>query len=82
MAGTFTLKVLSSRGPRVNARVVSVVLPGAAGSLGVLRAHEPWTVALKAGEIAYRGEDGAWHRTEIAGGVASMERERTIVLAD
>ena len=60
----------------------SLVLPGQSGFLGVLTAHEPWTVLLKEGAIAYKLPGGQWQSVSVAGGVATIEGNRTLVLAD
>jgi F-type H+-transporting ATPase subunit epsilon len=82
MAQDFSFELVSPEGVAFSAEVESLVLPGASGSLGVLRSHEPWVVLLKEGMIEYRNTGGDWQRVRIGGGVASIEGERTLVLAD
>ena len=82
MAHGFSLKVVTPAGSAVEAEVESLVLPGAAGSLGVMASHEPWTVLLKKGAVSFRKPGGQWENVEIGGGVASIEGTRTVVLAD
>lgn len=60
----------------------SLVLPGQSGFLGVLMSHEPWTVLLTGGAIAYKLPGGLWQSVSVAGGVATIEGNRTLVLAD
>jgi len=82
MAHGFSLKVVTPAGAAVEETVESLVLPGAAGSLGVLASHEPWTVLLKKGAVSFKRTGGGWENVEISGGVASIEGNRTVVLAD
>lgn len=82
MPRAFSLEVVTPAGRQVKAEAESVVLPGAAGSLGVLNSHEPWTVLLKRGAVSYRASGGGWKNFEIGGGVASIEGNATLVLAD
>ena len=82
MPRAFTLEVVTPAGRVVQAEAESVVLPGVAGSLGVLHAHEPWTVLLKPGAVSYRPAGGEWKNVEIGGGVASIDGSTTLVLAD
>jgi F-type H+-transporting ATPase subunit epsilon len=82
VAKAFSLKVVTPAGSAVEAEVESLVLPGAAGSLGVLASHEPWTVLLTKGAVSYKKVGGAWEHVDIGGGVASIEGTRTVVLAD
>ena len=81
-ARSFALKVVTAEGAQVDTEVESLVLPGHGGSLGVLVSHEPWTVLLKAGAIAYKRAGGQWESVAVAGGVAAIEGHRTLVLAD
>ena len=82
MARSFQLKVVTPEGIAVEADVESLVLPGAAGSLGVLASHEPWTVLLKQGAVSWKKVAGAWESFDIAAGVAQIEGTSTTVLAD
>ncbi len=82
MAKSFGLKLVGPEGVLAEAEVESLVLPGAAGSLGVLPGHEPWTVLLKKGAVSFKKTGGGWENVEIASGVASIEPAKTIILAD
>jgi len=79
---TFSLKVVGPEGVLAEAEAESLVLPGAAGSLGVLFSHEPWTILLKRGAVSWKAAASDWKSVEIASGVASIEGARTVVLAD
>ncbi len=79
---SFSLRVIAPEGAKVETEVESLVLPGHAGSLGVLWSHEPWIVLLKQGHISYKRPGGQWESVALAGGVARIEGNRTVVLAD
>lgn len=78
----FALQVVGPEGVMAEADVESLVLPGAAGWLGVQAGHEAWTVLLKRGAVSWKKMGGAWESAKIGGGVASIEGSRTIILAD
>ena len=82
MAEGFAFRLVSPEGVALEAEVESLVLPGASGSFGVWRSHEPWVVLLQAGQVEYRAMDGEWRRSRISGGIAAVGREGTLVLAD
>ena len=82
MAGTFSLKVLTPEGVEAECDAESLVLPGAAGSLGVLHGHEPWVVLLAAGKVSYRQSGSGWKSLSITGGVADIGPAAAVVLAD
>ena len=82
MAKAFALRVVTPEGAAVEREVTSLVLPGAAGALGVLAGHEPWTVLLKAGRVSFEVPGGSWEHVSIQAGVAQIEPARTIVIAD
>jgi len=58
-----------------------VVLPGAAGEMGILPRHSPLLTALKYGVITVRSNDREQFFT-VAGGVAEVLPDHVTVLAD
>ncbi len=82
MARSFSFRLVTPAGVAAECEAESVVLPGVAGSLGVMRDHEPWVVLLRPGLVTYRQAGGGWKEAAITGGVADIGRERTVVLAD
>jgi F0F1-type ATP synthase epsilon subunit len=78
---TFAFRIVGPEGTLAAAETDSLVLPGAAGSLGVQAGHEPWTVLLKRGAISWR-EPGGWKSVSIAAGVANIGKSATLILAD
>ncbi|MEK7474588.1 MAG: hypothetical protein AAB152_03035 [Candidatus Coatesbacteria bacterium] len=80
---SFALRIVGPEGVLAEeAAAESLVLPGAAGSLGVWAGHEPWTVLLERGAVSWRGAGSQWKSVDIASGVAAIEGARTVVLAD
>lgn len=82
MPKTFALRIVTPDGDPVEREVTSVVLPGAAGSLGVQAGHEPWTVLLREGSVDYAPEGGRWEHLRIRAGVAQIEPDATTIVAD
>ena len=82
MAKAFSLRVLTPEGVEAECDVESLVLPGSAGSLGVLSGHEPWVVLLGRGRVSYRQSGGDWKSLAVTGGVADIGPAATVVLAD
>lgn len=82
MANKFSLRLVTPAGVATECDAESLVLPGVAGSLGVLAGHESWVVLLKPGPVAWKPVGGAWANVNITGGVADITGTRTVVLAD
>ncbi len=58
-----------------------IVVPGAAGEIGVLARHAPLAAMLQAGEIRIRTGDG-WQAFASGPGYFKVQRDRAIVLVD
>ena len=58
-----------------------LVVPGAAGEIGVLARHAPLVAMLKAGEIRIRS-GGEWQSFAAGPGYFKVQRDRAIVLVD
>jgi F-type H+-transporting ATPase subunit epsilon len=77
------LVVVTPQRQLLRERVLEAVLPGAAGSLGVLPGHAPLMTELGVGELTYRSATG--NRSEalvIASGFAEVLSDRVTVLAE
>jgi F-type H+-transporting ATPase subunit epsilon len=61
--------------------VEEVVLPGAAGSFGVLPGHEPLVSALQPGMLKFRS-GGAETLYAIGGGYVEVTQDKVVALAD
>lgn len=62
--------------------IVSVVLPGSEGYLGVLGNHAPLVTELAIGEIDFRRADGTDDAMAVAGGFVEVLDNSVTVLAD
>jgi F-type H+-transporting ATPase subunit epsilon len=77
---TLVLEIVTPERPLVHETVDEVILPGAAGELGVLPGHTPLLTTLKVGTLWYRV--GAERRyVAIIGGFAEVLPDRVTVLA-
>ena len=79
---TFKLEIVTPERIVLSEDVVSLTVPGAEGSLGILANHAPLVAELMIGEIVIRDEDG--HITRLATGGGFMEVKENVVriLAD
>ena len=57
-----------------------LIVPGAAGEIGVLARHAPLVAMLKAGEIRVRAD--GWQSFAAGPGYFKVQRDRAIVLVD
>ena len=80
MTNTFHLTIASVGETRFDGAAVSATLPGAAGELTILAAHEPIVTTLKAGTITVREADGPAKQFKIDSGILECSESRAIVL--
>jgi F-type H+-transporting ATPase subunit epsilon len=78
---TFDLSLVTPEGPAFEGEVEMLVVPGAAGEIGVLARHAPLVAMLKAGEIRIRA-GGEWRSFAAGPGYFKVQRDRAIVLVD
>ncbi|HEX2999936.1 MAG TPA: ATP synthase F1 subunit epsilon [Armatimonadota bacterium] len=62
--------------------IVSLVVPGVEGSLGVLAGHAPLMTELRAGDVWMRRADGTAQTLWIGGGFMEVARDHAVILAD
>jgi F-type H+-transporting ATPase subunit epsilon len=60
----------------------AVTVPGTDGSLGILDRHAPLISALKKGEVKVTDLSGTTSTFEINGGVAEVQNNKLIILAE
>jgi len=78
---TFDLSVVTPDGAAFDGEASMVVVPGAAGEIGVLARHAPLVAMLKAGETRIKvGEE--WTAFATGPGYFKVQRDRAIVLVD
>lgn len=82
MAATFPLDIVTPERTVLSQEVVSVQLPAADGSLGILAGHAPLLADLGVGECRVRLASGAEEKLALAGGFVEVSREQVTVLAD
>jgi F-type H+-transporting ATPase subunit epsilon len=78
---TFDLSVVTPEGAVFDGEAQMVVVPGAAGEIGVLPRHAPLVAMLKAGETRIKTEN-AWTALATGPGFFKVQRDRAIVLVD
>lgn len=82
MASSFLLDIVTPEKTVLSEPAVSLTLPGAAGSFGVLAGHAPLLADLGVGECLVKLASGQQHTLVLSGGFADVTREKVTVLAD
>lgn len=78
---TFDLSLVTPEGPAFEGEANMIVVPGAAGEIGVLPRHAPLVAMLKAGETRVKtGND--WTAYATGPGYFKIQRDRGIILVD
>ncbi len=77
----FDVSVVTPEGPAFEGEAVMLIVPGAAGEIGVLARHAPLVAMLRAGEIRIR-TSGEWQTFAAGPGYFKVQRDRAIVLVD
>ncbi len=80
-ARTFSLSVVTPEGAVFEGEPERLVVPGAAGEIGVLARHAPLVAMLRAGEIRIRAND-EWVTFAAGPGYFKVQRDRAIALVD
>jgi F-type H+-transporting ATPase subunit epsilon len=80
-ARTFSLAVVTPEGSAFEGEAERLVVPGAAGEIGVLARHAPLVAMLRAGEIRIKAGD-EWQTFAAGPGYFQVHRDRAIVLVD
>lgn len=79
---TFSLDIVTPEKTVLSEEVVSLQVPAADGSMGILAGHAPLMAELGVGECVVRLPGGAEEHYAVAGGFIEVSRERVTVLAD
>ncbi len=78
---TFDLSVVTPEGAAFEGEAEMVIVPGAAGEIGVLARHAPLVAMLKAGEIRIKaGKE--WQSLAAGPGYFKVQQDRAIALVD
>jgi F-type H+-transporting ATPase subunit epsilon len=80
-ARTFSLSLVTPEGSAYDGEAERLVVPGAAGEIGVLARHAPLVAMLRAGEIRIKTGDG-WQTFAAGPGYFQVHRDRALVLVD
>lgn len=77
---TFILKVVTPEQEVFKDQIISAVVPGAAGSFGVLANHAPFISQIRKGIIEIRRPDGRDVVVEVGEGYAKVKDNEMIIL--
>jgi F-type H+-transporting ATPase subunit epsilon len=78
----FRLQVYSQEKKAYDGQVVSIIVPGADGFLGVQAHHAALVAVLGRGKLWLRREDGQEETFQVEGGVMEVARNVATLLAD
>ena len=78
---TFDLSVVTPDGAAFEGEAEMVIVPGAAGEIGVLARHAPLVAMLKAGEIRVKAGNN-WQSFAAGPGYFKVQQDRAIALVD
>ena len=77
----FSVSVVTPDGPAYEGDAQMIIVPGAAGEIGILPGHTPLLTTLRIGIMRYRN-GGTTHRLVLRWGFAEVLPDRVIVLAE
>lgn len=78
---TFDLSLVTPEGAAYEGEAQMLIVPGAAGEIGVLARHAPLVAMLRAGEIRVRAK-GEWQTFAAGPGYFKVQQDRALVLVD
>lgn len=78
---TIKCEIVSQDRQVFNGEAEMVVIPGAAGQMGILPHHAPVLTSLNYGIITVKTKSGEEHFT-VAGGIAEVQPDQVTILAD
>jgi F-type H+-transporting ATPase subunit epsilon len=82
MARPFEVEVVAADRKLFTGKALSVVVPGAEGSFGVLYGHAPLVSALGIGELSVTPAEGSSLVLSVEGGFVEVTPEKVVILAD
>jgi F-type H+-transporting ATPase subunit epsilon len=80
-ARTFDLSLVTPEGAAYEGEAEMLIVPGAAGEIGILARHAPLVAMLKAGEIRIKA-GGSWQSFAAGPGYFKVQQDRALVLVD
>jgi F-type H+-transporting ATPase subunit epsilon len=78
---TFDLSLVTPEGAVYEGEAQMLIVPGAAGEIGVLARHAPLVAMLQAGEIRVKA-GGEWQSFAAGAGYFKVQQDRAIALVD
>jgi F-type H+-transporting ATPase subunit epsilon len=78
---TFDLSLVTPEGAVYEGEAQMLIVPGAAGEIGVLARHAPVVAMLQAGEIRVKA-GGEWQSFAAGPGYFKVQQDRALVLVD
>ena len=78
---TFDLSLVTPDGAAFEGEAEMLIVPGAAGEIGILARHAPLVAMLKAGEIRVKA-GGDWQAFAAGPGYCKVQQDRALVLVD
>jgi F-type H+-transporting ATPase subunit epsilon len=78
---TFDLSLVTPEGVAYEGEAQMLIVPGAAGEIGVLARHAPLVAMLRAGEIRVKSAD-EWQTFAAGPGYCTIKQDRAVVLVD
>jgi F-type H+-transporting ATPase subunit epsilon len=78
---TFDLSLVTPDGAAFEGEAEMLIVPGAAGEIGILARHAPLVAMLRAGEIRVKA-DGDWQAFAAGPGYCKVQQDRALVLVD
>ena len=78
---TFDLSLVTPEGAAFEGEAQMLIVPGAAGEIGILARHAPLVAMLRAGEIRVKA-DGDWQAFAAGPGYCKVQQDRALVLVD
>ena len=82
MAATFHLEVMTPAGSKFDEQVVSIVVPGELGYLGVLANHAPLITTLSAGDLKVTLDGNQERFFQIPGGILKVAHNEAVLLTE
>jgi F-type H+-transporting ATPase subunit epsilon len=78
---TFDLSLVTPEGAAFEGEAEMLIVPGAAGEIGILARHAPLVAMLRAGEIRVKA-GGDWQAFAAGPGYCKVQQDRALVLVD
>lgn len=78
---TFDLSLVTPEGAAFEGEAEMLIVPGAAGEIGILARHAPLVAMLRAGEIRVKAA-GDWQAFAAGPGYCKVQQDRALVLVD